>query len=236
MPVGLIASSAIGAGASIYGSKKAADAQRAGALRAIDAAKMMFNKAEGYLEPYTTTGKSALTSLAQLYGLTLPDGTAGGEPFAENSLDAFRRSPDYAFARDEGIGALTRSAAARGLLHSGNYLRDLTTFGQGLATQNFGNYAGRLMSLAQIGQSSAGQLAGNATSQGNTLAGLNLSVGNANAGGIVGATNAFTGGLGSLTNNLALYNFLNRGGGAYSGAMPLSLGNHGGSLGLLGFG
>lgn len=226
----------------MWGANKAANAQKDATRAAIDAQTGMYNRtldlAQGYLDPFVTTGKSALTSLAQLYGLTPPDGSAAGQPFSPNSLDAFTRSPDYAFARDQGIDALTRSAAGSGMLHSGNYLRDLTTFGSGLATQSFGNYANRLTSLAGMGQNAATSLtstvAGLGTNTGNSLAGLNMAMGNADASGYVGMTNALNGGLSGLTNNLLFYNMMNKGSGYGSSPMSLSPGNYGGTGGSLG--
>lgn len=245
MPAGaIIGSSVIGAGASIYGANKAADAQREAAANAMGLQREMFDRtmgeAHGALDPFITTGKSALTSLAQFYGLTLPDGSPGGEAVSENALEAFRRSPDYAFARDEGIKALTATRAGAGLLHSGNYLRDLSTFSSGLASQNLGNYLGRLLSLSESGRgaatSLAGAITGVGTNAGNSLANLALAGGQATASGIVGSTNAITGGISSGVNNLMLYNLMNKGSGSvYSGSAPISLGNYGGT-GLPGYG
>jgi hypothetical protein len=132
------------------------------------------------LNPYYRTGTSALTSLAQLYGLN------GQQAFNDNALDAFRRSPDYAFALEEGGNAVTNQAAARGLLNSGNYLRDLTSFGQGLATQNFGNYANRLASLAGMGQSAGTNIANLFSNEGAQRANIYTNKGNALAGLVTG--------------------------------------------------
>lgn len=60
----------------------------------------------------------------------------------------FASSPTYKFAYDQGMGALTASAAARGRLNSGNYLKDLMDYGQGKASQLFFPQANLLSTLS----------------------------------------------------------------------------------------
>jgi hypothetical protein len=186
MPVGAtIGSAVIGGAASIYGANKAASTQAKAANRAA--------KLEA---PFTNVGTGAMTTLGALYGIG-PDGQPT-QPFNAAALEAFKNSPDYQFAFNEGQRALEFSNAAKGGLLSGNNMRDLTTFGQGMATQNFGNYANRLLQLAGIGQNAA-------AGQGNQI----NNAGQAQASGIVGMTNALNSSLGGAANNLMLYNLLN---------------------------
>jgi hypothetical protein len=195
MPVGAVmgVAAVAGAGASIYGANKAADAQKSAANRAA--------KLEA---PFTNVGTGAMMTLGQLYGIG-PDGKPT-QPFNSAALDAFKNSPDYQFAFNEGQRALEFSNAAKGQLLSGNNMRDLVSFGQGMATQNFGNYANRLLQLAGLGQNAA-------ANQGNMIG----NAGQAQASGIVGSTNAINSGLGQFANNLVLYNMLNKNAGAYGG-------------------
>lgn len=95
-------------------------------------------------------------------------------PFLEAGYDALRRqtaalngdysgfesSPDYLYARDQGIQSLDRSAAARGGYTGGGADADRMTFASGLASQNFNNYWDRLRGRAGQGQGSAQNLAG----------------------------------------------------------------------------
>lgn len=117
------------------------------------------------------------------------------EPAVEEAgapdFSSFFESPDYRFALDQGTQATERSAAARGGLNSGNTLAELTRYGQGLATQNFGNYTNRLASLAGAGQTATNALtnAGLATGQG--VANSLIGAGNARASGIINSTNAW---------------------------------------------
>lgn len=205
MPIGAtVAAAGIGAAGSIgsaYLSSKAADKA---ARRQESAAERARAEARADVAPFTGTGKSAVLSLAQLYGLSPTGNGPAGAPFPQSSLDAFTRSPDYQFALDQGVGALERSAAARGQLRGGNLLRDITEFGSGLATQNFGRYTSRLMDLARMGGSMIP----------NTSA-LTLAGGEAGAAGIVGQANAINSGIqgvGSAFNsgasNYLLYDML----------------------------
>jgi hypothetical protein len=140
--------------------------------------------------------------------------------------DRFMETPGYTFRFDEGIRARDRSAAARGSLRGGGYGRELTRYGQGIASEEFTNYANRLAGLAGMGQgattSSAtlgGAAAGNisnalmtgAAGQANTLMGgaraqgsAIMAAGTARASGYAGAANAIGGGM----QNLMLWNLL----------------------------
>jgi len=197
MPI--VAAAAIGTGGSIYAANKASKAQEKAARQAQET-----------MRPYTETGKGAIYSLAQLYGIPTEGNPNPGEAFNEASLDQFRKSPDYAFAESEGRRQLMFGQAKLGDLKSGNTGRDLVSFGQGMANQTFGNYFSRLMQLAQIGQGGA---TGTANAQ--------MAAGQANAAGTVGASNALNAGIGSATNNLMLYNLLNKqgSGSVYGGQM-----------------
>ena len=69
-------------------------------------------------------------------------------------LDTLMDNPDsiantgaYKFAFNQGQEALNRQLAAKGLLNSGNRLYELTKFGQGLASQQYGAEVDRLANL-----------------------------------------------------------------------------------------
>ena len=209
MPVAAIAgASIIGAGISAYGAKSAAKTQAAAAERAQQAQLGMYREAVAQQQPFINAGKGAITSLAQLYGIDA-QGNATGQPFNPESLEKFRNSPDYAFAESEGRRQLDFSAAAKGGLLGGNHMRDMNSFGQGLASQQFGNYFTRLLNLAQIGSGSANSAAGVAAGVGGNMGQLQLAQGAANASGTVGMTNAVNQGIGQGTSNLMLYNLMN---------------------------
>lgn len=53
-------------------------------------------------------------------------------------------TPAYKFAFNQGMEGVNRTAAAKGMLGSGNRLYDLTKFGQGLASQTYNNTVSQL--------------------------------------------------------------------------------------------
>lgn len=128
----------------------------------------------------------------------------GGNALAPD-YSAFYQSPDYQFRLRQGMDALQNSAAAAGGLYSGNTLRGITEYGQGLAAGEFGNWFNRQAALAGIGQAATSQ-AGNAAMQtGANIGNLLMGQGNARASGIIGQTNAITGGVNDLASIYGLW-------------------------------
>ena len=79
----------------------------------------------------------------------------GSTNYYENRLQSLMDNPDsiqntgaYKFRFDQGQQALERSAAAKGMLNSGNVLAGLAKYGQGMASQAYDDEANRLSSLA----------------------------------------------------------------------------------------
>lgn len=124
--------------------------------------------------------------------------------------NSFQGTPAFQFALDQGVQARDRSAAARGQLGSGNQLKELTTFGQGLANQERGNEINRFLSF--LGQTNpANQSAASIDlGKGENLAGISLGAENARVntsgsllnaalgvgGSVLGSNNNLTRGLG----------------------------------------
>lgn len=120
------------------------------------------------------SGLSSLFGGGDSGGATQPGQASVADPFAAQrpqyqqqlsqlmaSPGAFASSPEYQFAFGQGMEGVNRTAAARGMLGSGNRLYDLTKFGQGLAGQQYFQQAGLLAQLAgaNIGSpAAAGQL------------------------------------------------------------------------------
>ena len=69
----------------------------------------------------------------------------------------FTESPGYQFRLNQGLNAVQKSAAARGLLGSGGTMKALNDYAQGQASSEFENYANRLAAMAGIGQTSTNQ-------------------------------------------------------------------------------
>jgi len=197
MPVG----AAIGA----VGSLGSAAIGASAANRAAKTQARAASRARQDMLPYSLPGQGAVATLAQLFGIDPATGEVTGQPMNEASLEAFRRSPDYEFARQEGLRGVEFSNAARGMLRSGNNLRGLADYASGLATQNFNNYRGSLAQLASIGAGAAGGAANASMQQGAAL-----------ASGTVGAANAWGGALGNLGNFAMMHSLMRPPSSAYA--------------------
>lgn len=195
--------------------KDAANAQLQAAQSAQAEQQQMFNTAQAAEQPYNTVGQGAVNTLAGLYGI---NGTSAGTgaPTGQ-SLDAFTQSPDYQFALQQGTQAMQRSAAAGGTLISGGQLKAGQEFGQGLASQQYGNYYNRLLSLSQLGQSAATGVSNAALTAGGQIGNSIQAGGQATASGIVGSANAISGGLTGATGGIAQAALLSRLGGSSGG-------------------
>jgi hypothetical protein len=152
--------------ADAWAANKSASAQTKAGKKSIAEQQRQFDLSRSDQMPWMQAGSSAL-----------------GQMQALNSGDfsKFYQSPDYQFALDQGMKGLDRSAAARGRLYSGGYGQDLTNYAQGLATQNYGNYYGRLADMAGIGQSSAQNLAGYGAQKANQISQQYGNIGHARA-------------------------------------------------------
>lgn len=124
----------LGAGAAYY----AGEEQKRAAEAAAQQAKRV--------EPWYEAGRTALGAQSELMGLT-------GTP--ETQLAALQASPGYQFRRQLGERQLTSGLAARGGMGSGKASTAAQQWGQGFASQEYGNR------LAQLGGlSSQGYMAG----------------------------------------------------------------------------
>lgn len=115
--------------------------------------------------------------------------SAAGAPTGSN---AFQASPDYQFRRDEGTRAIGNSFAARGGATGGNALRALAEFNSNLASQEFGDWFNRRLSLAGGSATPTQNAVTNYGAQAGQAAQL---AGDARASGVVGVTNALNQGL-----------------------------------------
>lgn len=138
----------------------------------------------------------------------------------------FQADPGYNFRMAEGLKALERSAAARGLLQSGGTLKGIQQYGQNLASSEYENAFSRYLSqrearmdpyryLSGQGQAAAAGQAANVGTTGAALAEIAAQRGNiqaAQAAGTAGAIgNAFSSigqGVGSYYANQPYMNYL----------------------------
>jgi hypothetical protein len=160
----------------------------------------MFERQVELSEPYRAAGELALNRLVPLATEYTPFG-----------MEQFQADPGYAFRLSEGQKALERSAAARGNLLSGGTGKALARFGQEMGSQEYMNAFNRyqaerqarlnpLQSLANVGQTSSQQLAGQAGQFGANMAQTIGAGGQARASGYMGMANAIGGGLNQYLN------------------------------------
>lgn len=125
-------------------------------------------------QPYAETGAAGSTMYNNGLGL---NGEAGNTA----AVDTFRTSPGYDFRMDEGLTALDRRAASRGMLASGNNSIDTLTYAGGLADQEYGTWLDRLKGQQDMGVGVAGAQAGLYSGAGGQLADIATGAGTKNA-------------------------------------------------------
>lgn len=117
---------------------KAAAAESAAASRyATDLQKAMFDKQIELQQPWQQAGVNALTKM-QGGEFALPESFK----YDPNSM---YQDPGYAFRMSEGMNALNRSMAAKGLGVSGANVKGALRYGQNLGSQEFGAAYGRAL-------------------------------------------------------------------------------------------
>lgn len=127
------------------------------------------------------------------------------------SAQDFQADPGYQFRMDEGMRALEGSAAARGGLLSGAAMKAIQKYGQGVASQEYGNaYSrytadqtnqyNRLAGLVNTGMGATNQTSNAAANFANNASSNIIGAGNAAAAGQIGSANALVGGINSGIN------------------------------------
>jgi hypothetical protein len=154
-----------------------------------------YRGAADQFRPFARSGRQANNALAYEMGF-------GEMP---NNYRGFQETPGYAFRRDEALRGAEGSAAASGMLMSGQTLRDLAGTAGGIADQAYGQHVANLQGITDRGMAAAGGIAGLRAAQAQARAGasaqrLGVSGGlGANLMGIAGARG------GSMQNALGQY-------------------------------
>lgn len=182
----------LGAGAisglgSFFGGKAQGDAASAAAAAE--------RKRLAQLKPYVEAGKEAL-----------PQFQAGIEdiPDMASLLNFVRADPSYQFQLGQGMNALEGSAAARGKLLSGDTLKAINQYGQGLASQYTDTIMNRALNLQGAKQNQLATLLQgglNAAGAQSQLPQILMQGGAAKAGMYQGLGNAATSTLGNVLLN-----------------------------------
>jgi len=167
----------LGSRESNKGAKDAGKASEHAAEMTVEEQRRQFDIAQQNMAPWLQAGG---------WGL------AQQQAFLKGDRSGFEKSPEYAYARDEGLNTMDHSAASRGGLFGGGNKRDEMRFVTGLAGQNADNYYNKLAglsqtgyntgnSLASLGQTMAGQIGNAYTNAGNARASAYMGQANANA-------------------------------------------------------
>jgi len=167
----------LGSRESNKGSGKAADASEHAAQLQVDEQHRQFDITQQNLAPWLQAGNWGLGQQ---------------QAFLKGDFSGFENSPDYKYAKQEGLDSIDHRAAARGGLFGGGNTRDAMRFASGLATQNADNYYNKLTGLSQTGYNTGNSLGalganmatniGNAyQNAGNARASAYTAQGNANA-------------------------------------------------------
>jgi len=117
--------------------KAAASESAASARYATNLQKAMFDKQIELQQPWQQAGVNALTKM-QGGEFALPESFK----YDPNSM---YQDPGYEFRMSEGMNALNRSMAAKGLGVSGSNVKGALRYGQNLGSQEFGAAYGRAM-------------------------------------------------------------------------------------------
>lgn len=168
-------------GTNIFGENsnaKAAGSMDRATERANAAINAGYQNQVGFQTPFQQAGGNALSALA---------GGAGG------MMQNWQQDPGYQFQLQQGNTAINNAMAARGMGNSGAALKELTRYGQNLASQEYDKVYNRennrLSMLAGMGQSAANTLTNAAGNQATSLSNNYLGQGNAHAAAAIGQGN-----------------------------------------------
>jgi len=219
-----IIGSVVGAGASLFGSLSASNAQSDAAAAAQAQQMQMFNTTQANLKPYMTAGVGATNMLTN----ALPSLTAPFQP----TMQQLENTPGYQFTLNQGLQGVQNSYAAQGLANSGAALKGAGQYATGLASNTFqtqfaNNLAtnqqayNMLAGTAGIGENAAAGVGNAATATGQGMANSIMQGGTAQAAGYMGAAGAINSGINGMYQSSLLNGLLGNGNNAnqyaYSG-------------------
>jgi uncharacterized protein YneF (UPF0154 family) len=140
------------------------DDLRAAGTQASSQINTGFDEARGYFQPFQQGGTTAFNQQLAL------SGALGRDAFNA----ARQESPYEQFLFEQGMRGNLAGAAATGGLGGGNVQRELTRFGQGLASQGLQQQIGNLNQLSGMGMQGSQALSGLATGRAGALGDITL--------------------------------------------------------------
>ena len=147
----------IPAAASLIGGKMSSDAASDAAgqanaqnQRGLDLQREMLDEQRRLSEPYRQAGLTGQNRLMELLGLGDDTGRARfGQYSRDFGMQDFQQDPGYQFRLGEGLKAMGHRAGARGGLISGQTMKGMEDYRQGLASQEYGNAFNRYQTNRQ---------------------------------------------------------------------------------------
>ena len=205
--------------------KTPGDIQARGLGEAEDPIRQAQQGALGYMQPYQQAGTQALGQYQGALGQQA-DPTA----FYDQIMSHYAQSPAAKFQEQQGIGALQNRAAATGMTGSGQEMKDIMKYSQGLASQGQqdylknilgirGDYMSGLKGLGLQGQQAAGTMGGYQFRGGEDLTSLMQQIARAKA----ASQGTLESGVGKLQQQItgAISGGLGAGGAGSAGMMPI---------------
>jgi hypothetical protein len=212
-----------------------------GYTTAEDDFKRAYERQGEFQKPFIDDGGLARDQIMQLMGLRGDTNAANyGEYAKAFGAGEFALDPGYAFRQSEGIKGLGRSASARGGVLSGGALKDITRFGQELASQEFQNAFNRAQTERAARLNTLGGISSSGQSASNVMTGAAGQYGSNSAANALArsqATSANSIGRGAATGSLAVNRGLTTGNiarerGAVTSSNLLNLGEATAGIGL----
>lgn len=191
----------LGAGASLFGSSSASDAQAEAAAKAIKEQRRQFDLTRSDLSGYRNVGNQATTTMADLYGFNGPEAQ-------QRAYSQYQASPGFNEALQGGLSDVsTRFAASPAGYGGGGVQKALLDYGQRARLSDFYNWRQGVGGQQQIGYSAAAGGAQLGQQSANQISGAYQDQGAAQAGGYLAAANGVNG---AISNGLQIYGYTHR--------------------------
>lgn len=155
-----------------------------------------YTEAQGYISPYLQGGAQANALLGNFLG-------TNGADAQRQAFESFQSDPGWQASQQAGIGALDRSAAARGGIYSGAHMKGLYDYGQKNMLDAYNQRINALSGFAGQGLQAGTAAAGLAANQGNSLGNLEFGLGQQHASNRINMGNAL-----AQTRNIGMNNLM----------------------------
>lgn len=142
-----------------------------------------YGDARSWFEPLTPTANAGFSAYGDASGANGPEGLARAKAL-------FTSTPGYMEGLNQGLDAIDRRAASRGMLGSGNTNVDTMRFATDYANQQYGNYMAGLAPYNSVAPGMASNQASNAMLYGDQMNGITVGPdGTVTIGGAVSGSN-----------------------------------------------